>query len=66
MYMYSAMIGLWPLWGFFTPIIMFVLFMGYTMSLMFLPDGFIGTILFWVLMIGLASTSHFIPHDRIW
>ena len=63
---FCGLLGLWPIWGFLTPIFMIVLFMGYTMSLTFLPSGFVGTLLFWVLMFALASTSHFIPHERVW
>lgn len=57
--------GLWPVFGFLTPIYMFVLFMGYTMILIFLPNGAAGTIIFWVLVFAIAGTSHLIPHDPI-
>ena len=55
--------ALWPIWGFATPIIMFVLFMAYTMALMFLPDGALGTLVFWTAVVATGTVSHLIPHD---
>jgi hypothetical protein len=63
---FSGMVGLWPIWGILTPIYMVILFMGYSMSLMFLPDGLIGTLLSWVLTISIACTSHYLPHTPDW
>eukprot|EP00347_Sterkiella_histriomuscorum_P020286 403338390 len=60
---FSLLIALWPIWGWLTPIMMFILFMGYTMLLMFLPGGFLGTIIFWIMMFAMATVSHLIPHD---
>lgn len=54
---------MWPIWGLLTPILMFVLFMGYTMLLTFLPNGFLGTLTFWALIMSMATLSHLIPHD---
>jgi hypothetical protein len=62
----SAIMGLWPIWGFLTIVYMIILFMGYTMALTFLPGGFIGMLLFWMFTVGLASTCHFWPHDPLW
>jgi len=56
-------IALWPIWGFATPVIMFVLFMSYTMALVFLPDGVLGTLIFWTGIVMIATVSHMIPHD---
>ena len=39
--------------------------MGYTMMLLFLPGGFIGTLMFWAIAISLATFSHLIPHEKI-
>ena len=52
----------WPIWGFLSPVFIFVLSFGYIFSLTFLPDGKCGTILFWILMIGIATLSHKLPH----
>ena len=41
---YRFVIAMWPVWGIFTPILMVILFMGYTFLLIFLPGGFIGTL----------------------
>ena len=58
-------LGLWPIWGFLTPVLMFVLFMGASMFMVFLPGGFIGSLIFWGIVIFLATASHLIPHDSI-
>ena len=55
-------VALWPIWGFLTPIYILVLTFGYIFSLTFLPDGKCGTIVFWILMIGIATLSHELPH----
>ena len=57
--------ALWPIWGFLTPILMLILFMGGTMFMVFLPDGMLGTLIFWAIMIFLATASHLIPHADI-
>jgi hypothetical protein len=56
---------MWPIWGFLTPVLMFVLFMGGSMSMVFLPGGMLGTLIFWAIMIFLATASHLIPHEPI-
>ena len=61
-----GIIGLWPIWSFLTVIYMVILFMGYTMALTFLPGGLIGSLLFWILTIGIASTSNYFTHDPVW
>ena len=59
---FSAVFGLWPIWGFLTPIYLAVLFMGYTMTLVFMPSGICGMLLFWIVTIGIAVATHFIHH----
>jgi hypothetical protein len=56
------MIAIWPVWGLWSPIYLFVLSLGYIFSLTFLPNGSFGTVVFWILMVGAATTSHLIPH----
>ena len=55
-------LAIWPIWGFLSPLYILVLSFGYIFSLSFLPDGKCGTIMFWVLMIGMATLSHTLPH----
>ena len=62
---FSMIFALWPIWGFLTPIIMFILFMGATMAMIFLPPGMLGTLLFWSLIVFLATASHLIPHEAV-
>ena len=56
-------LAIWPIWGFLSPVYIIVLSMGYIFSLTFLPDGKCGTIVFWILMIALATLSHKLPHE---
>ena len=55
-------IAIWPIWGFLSIIYIFIISLGYIFSLTFLPDGKIGLITFWLLMIGIATLSHTLPH----
>ena len=55
-------LAIWPIWGFLSPIYVFILFFGYIFALTFLPDGHFGTLFFWILMIGTATLSHTLPH----
>ena len=54
--------AIWPIWGFLSPIYIFIMTMGYIFVLTWLPGGTIGTIVFWALTIGVATFSHLIPH----
>ena len=55
-------LAIWPVWGFLSPLYVFVMTMGYIFVLTFLPGGKVGTIIFWVLSIAAATLSHLIPH----
>ena len=55
-------LAIWPIWGFLSPVYIFIMTMGYIFVLTFLPGGKIGVVLFWVLTIGVATFSHLIPH----
>ena len=55
-------LAIWPIWGFLSPIYIFILSFGYIFALTFLPSGKIGTLMFWILMIGAATISHKLPH----
>ena len=59
------MLAIWPIWGFLSPIYIFILCFGGIFALSFLPGGKFGTLLFWVLMIGGATLSHELPHEDI-
>lgn len=61
----SVVFGLWPVFGFLTPIYLFVLFMGYTLALGFLPGNFCGTLLAWLLIFGVAAVSHYMDHEKL-
>jgi len=55
-------LAIWPIWGFLSPVYIFIMTMGYIFVLTFLPGGMLGTIIFWVLSIFVATCSHLIPH----
>ena len=59
------MLGLWPVYGLLTPIYLFVLFMGYSMALSFMPGGMIGTIIAWLLIFIIAYVSHELKHEDV-
>ena len=54
--------AIWPIWGFLSPLYIFVLSIGYIFALGFLPGGTLGTIIFWLITIAVATYSHLIPH----
>ena len=56
-------LAIWPIWGFLSPIYIFILSLGYLMSMTFLPNGKFGTIVFWVLTVAGATLSHKLPHE---
>jgi len=56
---------MWPVWGWLTPILMFVIWMGGMMFMSFLPGGHIGSLLFWAIMLFLVFMSHLIPHEPV-
>jgi uncharacterized YccA/Bax inhibitor family protein len=53
------------LWGFLTPIYIFVLFMGYSMALTFMPGGMCGTLFAWLLVFVVAAVSHYMDHEKL-
>ena len=62
----TAIMALWPIWRYLTPVYMLVLFFGYSFSLMFLPSGHLGTLMFYVGSGAAAYISHTMPHDPVW
>lgn len=62
----SFVLAMWPVWGFLTPIYVIILFFGGTFTMMFLPKGELGNLMFWVGSIAIAYISHTLPHDAIW
>lgn len=62
----SLVLAMWPVWGFLTPIYIIIIFFGGTFTMMFLPKGELGNLLFWVGLITIAYVSHTLPHDPVW
>ena len=61
----SLMIAMWPVWGWYTIPILFIMFMGYLMAGSFMPKGKIGSIAFLMLLIGSGISSNYIPHQGL-
>ena len=55
-------LSIWPIWGFLSPIYIFIMTMGAIFAMTYLPGGKIGTLLFWVIIIAIGTFSHLIPH----
>jgi hypothetical protein len=62
----SSILAMWPVWGLLTPVWILILAFGSTFSMMFLPGGRLGNLLFWVGTIVIAYISHTMPHDPVW
>jgi hypothetical protein len=61
----SSMIAFWPVWGWYTPLMLFTMLMGYVMVGSFMPKGNLGSAAFLVLLTGSAFSSNFIPHQGL-
>jgi len=61
-----SILAMWPVWGFLTPVYMLIVFFGGTFSMMFLPSGNLGNLLFWVGTMAIGYISHTLPHEAIW
>jgi hypothetical protein len=61
----SAIIAFWPVWGWYTPCMMFVMMMGYLMAGSFMPKGQFGSIVFLMVFIGSVFSSRFIAHQGL-
>ena len=59
-------LAMWPIWGFLTPVYMITIFFGSSLSMMFLPSGNLGNLLFWSLAIAAGYISHTLPHEAEW
>ena len=63
---FCSVLAMWPIWGFLTPIYMIAIFFGSSLSMMFLPEGNLGNLLFWVAAFGAGYISHTMPHEAEW
>jgi hypothetical protein len=62
----TSVLALWPVFGLLTPVYILILSFGSTLSMIFLPSGKIGEILFWIGLASAAYISHTLPHDPVW
>lgn len=61
----SSLIAFWPVWGWYTPLMLSAMLMGYLMAGSFMPKGHIGSVAFLALFVGSGLSSHFIPHQGL-
>lgn len=61
----STLIAIWPVWGWYSPLMLITLMMGYLMAGTFLPKGNIGSALYLFLLIGSFFSSRIIPHSGL-
>lgn len=58
----SSLVAFWPVWGWYTPAILFTMLMGYLMAGTFVPKGKIGSVAYLVLIMGSGLSGYYIPH----
>lgn len=61
----TALIAFWPVWGWYTPLIMLVLLMGMLMSGQLMPSGTPGSVLFLLLFVLAMLSGYAIPHEGL-
>ena len=62
----TAILALLPVFGWLTIPILMAIFFGFTMSLHFMPSGYLGSLIMLVLFFLASATSHLIPHEGLW
>ena len=61
----SCLIAFWPVWGWYTPLMLCTMLMGYLMAGSFMPKGNFGSAAFLILIVGSGFSSHYIPHQGL-
>ena len=61
----SALIAFWPVWGWYTPLMLVVMLMGYLMSGQVMPGGSAGTVLFMLVFLLAVLSGYVIPHEGL-
>ena len=56
----------WPIWGFLTPVYIMILFFGSTFSMVFMPSGHLGNLVFWAALIGCGYYAYSLDHKPDW
>jgi hypothetical protein len=60
-----AHVAFWPVWGWMTPLILFVQMFGYMIAGSYMPRGNLGSGLYLLLFVALASSHYMIPHSGV-
>ncbi|CAG9328176.1 unnamed protein product [Blepharisma stoltei] len=60
-----AHIAFWPIWGWYTPFILFSLMLGYIMLGTFMPKNSFGSVLFLAIFIFAVISFRYIPHKGL-
>ena len=61
----SSLVAFWPVWGWYTHLMLITMVMGYLMAGSFIPKGHLGSIIFLILFVGSGFSSRFIPHQGL-
>eukprot|EP00919_Chromeraceae_sp_WS-2016_P058238 GHVR01138364.1.p1 GENE.GHVR01138364.1~~GHVR01138364.1.p1 ORF type:complete len:111 (+),score=0.54 GHVR01138364.1:3795-4127(+) len=59
----SLLIAIWPIWGFSSILIFITLWKGFFSLAVFLPGGYFGNILFFMINIGTVFSFYVIEHE---
>ncbi|KAL4474198.1 hypothetical protein ABPG72_001737 [Tetrahymena utriculariae] len=59
----TLVIAIWPAFGWYSPPMVFVMFLGYLNTSAFLPSNGLGSVLFGLIFIGAFYSHYFIPHN---
>ena len=62
----SGILAVWPIWGLLTPVYFLILFFGSSFSMVFLPSGNCGSLMFWSLALLLGYICHTFEHEPNW
>jgi hypothetical protein len=61
----STLIAIWPVWGWYSPLMLVTMMMGYLMAGTFMPKGNTGSVLYLIFLVGSFFSSRFIPHQGV-
>lgn len=61
-----GILAVWPIWGLLTPLYFLILFFGSSFSMIFLPSGNLGNLLFWIAAVGVGYVCHNFDHEPVW
>ena len=61
-----TLLAMWPLYHIFTPIYLLIMFFGSSLSMTFLPNGNIGSLVFWIVFLAGGWYAHNMEQEAVW